>query len=274
MTFKEKYIITPKYLTPGTKRRSGRLITPGVKFIVAHDTGNPGSTAAGNVKYYENSKNDISASAHLFVDDKEIIECIPALTSEKPERAWHVLYNLTTDDQLFGYNANDAAIGVEYCYGNNINADEAYRKFIWVMAYICYKFKIDPKNCITGHCFLDPKRKTDPVTGLMHSRRTYEQMLRDVVTEYEECTGTATVKQYALTQENGKVRSTAKLNLRKGAPTTKAEVFQVVPAAAEISYVGFVTDGDPINGNAKWYKDTNGNFFWSGGVMPLPTVNL
>ena len=53
-------------------------MSPGVRFIVAHDTGNPGSTAAANVKYYERSRNEMSASAHIFVDDKEIVECIPA----------------------------------------------------------------------------------------------------------------------------------------------------------------------------------------------------
>jgi hypothetical protein len=43
MAFKEKYTITPAYLTSPSKRRSGLLMSPGVKFIVAHDTGNPKS---------------------------------------------------------------------------------------------------------------------------------------------------------------------------------------------------------------------------------------
>lgn len=266
MDFKQKYIITPKYLTSGTKRRSGILIAPTVKFIVAHDTGNKNSTAAQNVKYYENSKNDISASAHLFVDDKEIIECIPALTSDKPEKAWHVLYNITIDNQLFGYNANDAAIGVEYCYGDTINADEAYRKFVWVMAYICFKFQLDPKTSITGHCFLDPKRKTDPVTGLAYSRRTYEQLLKDVVTEYNECLGIAPVKEPNYIAENGTLVASAKLNLRKGTPSTKSEVAQLISPGTDLNYIGYVTDGENVNGNRKWYKDANNNFFWSGGV--------
>lgn len=266
MDFKQKYIITPKYLTPKTKRRSGALISPAVKFIVAHDTGNKNSTAKQNVTYYENSRNDISASAHLFVDDKEIIECIPALTSDKPEKAWHVLYNLTIDNQLFGFNANDAAIGVEYCYGDKINADEAYRKFIWVMAYICFKFKIDPKTSIAGHHFLDPKRKTDPVTGLAHSRRTYEQMLKDVVIEYNDCLGIPPVVVPSFIAENGTVTANARLNIRKNAATTKAQVAQVVDAGAVINYIGFVNDGESVNGNKKWYKDANNNFFWSGAV--------
>ena len=73
-------------------------ISPFVKFIVAHDTGNPGSTAQNNVSYYEKTNNETEASAHIFIDDKEIIECIPALTSNKPEKAWHVRYNQSQDN--------------------------------------------------------------------------------------------------------------------------------------------------------------------------------
>jgi N-acetylmuramoyl-L-alanine amidase CwlA len=264
MAFQQKYVVTAKYLTSGTKRRSGLLISPAVKFIVAHDTGNPDSTANGNVRYYENSRNEMSASAHIFVDDKEIIECIPALTGS-PEKAWHVLYKVAADNQLFGHNANDAAIGVEYCYGSNISADEAYRKFIWVMAYICHKFGLDPKTSIVGHYFLDPQRKTDPVTGLAHSRRTWEQLLRDVVAEYDECVG-AELQQYAEAEGEGQVRATVKLNIRKERPTARAAIAQIVPRDTILNYKGWVEDGDNINGNTKWFKDENGNYFWSGGV--------
>jgi N-acetylmuramoyl-L-alanine amidase CwlA len=219
MSFTKKYQISQRYLTKPSKRRSGIPISPDVKFLVAHDTGNPGSSASGNVRYYENSRNDMSASAHIFVDDREIIECIPALESGTPEKAWHVLYYLPTDDQLFGYNANDAAIGVEYCYGGNIDDDEAYRKYVWVLAYACYKNDLDPQRCVVGHFFLDPHRKTDPVTGLAYNRRNYDQLLRDVVSEYKICTGsTTTLPTPEPTQKTGTVITAVRLNIRKGAP--------------------------------------------------------
>jgi N-acetylmuramoyl-L-alanine amidase len=267
MVFKEKYNITAAYLTAPSKRRSGLMISPAVKFIVAHDTGNPRSTARGNRNYYENSRNDMSASAHLFVDDKEIIECIPALSSNKPEKAWHVLYNVPTDNQLYGYNANDAAIGVEYCYGDNINADEAYRKFIWLMAKICFVYGLDPEKSIVGHCILDPKRKTDPVTGLLQSRRTYEQMLRDVVVEFNECTGVASAPQYNFIASAGTGKVIHVLNLRKGEPNTKADVVEIVSVGTVLSYQGYIDNGESVNGNGKWYRDNNGNYFWSGAIV-------
>jgi len=265
MSFKEKYSITPMYLTSPSKRRSGLMMSPGVKFIVAHDTGNPKSTARGNRNYYENSRDEMSASAHIFVDDKEIIECIPALTSAKPEKAWHVLYSVPTDNQLFGFNANDAAIGVEYCYGANINADESYRKYLWVIAKICFTYGLDPGRSVIGHCFLDPNRKTDPVTGLLQSRRTYDQFLKDIVSEFNECTGAVTDK-YAYTKSPGSGKVLHRLNIRKGAPTTKAEVIEVANPGITVEFTGFVNNGEPVNGNAKWYKNAAGNYFWSGAI--------
>jgi N-acetylmuramoyl-L-alanine amidase len=265
--FTIKYPIVSKYLTVPSKRRSGKIISK-VVFIVAHDTGNPNSTAKNNVNYYENSRDEMSASAHLFVDDKEIIECVPALTGT-PEKAWHVFYNVTTDNQLYGVNANDAAIGVEYCYGSKINADEAYKRYVWVLAFICWKFNLDPQKAITGHCFLDPTRKTDPVTGLMQSRRTYEQLLRDVVAEYAECAGVQSLNTVTVVPpKTGKVKATVKLNVRSGSPSTRAAVITVVPSGTIIEYAD-VVQGDAVNGNTTWYKDTNGNFFWGGGVVPL-----
>ncbi len=241
-------------------------MAPGVRFIVAHDTGNPSSTAAGNVRYYENSRKEQSASAHLFVDDKEILECIPALTAP-PEKAWHVLYGVPTDNAMFGHDANDAAVGVEYCYGGTIDADEAYRKYIWTMACLCARFDLSPDRHIVGHFLLDPQRKTDPVTGLARSRRTYEQLLRDVALEFAECTGKALPPSPVTRVEKpGAVVTTVRLNIRKEKPNTKAAVVQVVPPGVGLAYQGWTEAGEPINGNPRWYEDANGNFFWSGGV--------
>ncbi|CAN5279771.1 hypothetical protein BH09BAC2_BH09BAC2_02510 [soil metagenome] len=50
-------------------------------------------------------------------------------------------------------------------------------------------YALDPTTSVTGHFFLDPKRKTDPVTGLAHSRRSYDRLLKDIVLEYNDCIG-------------------------------------------------------------------------------------
>jgi N-acetylmuramoyl-L-alanine amidase len=266
MPFTERYQVTPRYLDVPSRRRSQLPMSPGVRFIVCHDTANPGSTAAQNVRYFNSTPNPKHvSSAHIFVDDKEIIECIPALTGN-PEKAWHVLYDRPNDNLIFGLDSNDAAIGVEYCYGPKIDADAAYAKYVWVVAFACWKFGLDPRTQITGHCFIDPPpNKSDPVEGLGFSRRTYEQLLRDIVTEYETCAG---VQLPLLTGPIGQVRVTMKLNVRKGEPHQRAPVQQVVNPGTLLQSVDFTNAGDPVNGNPVWCKDAAGNYFWSGAVIP------
>ena len=186
-TWNHKYTVTKFHLTKPSKRRSG-ILMPKVVGIVAHDTGNPTSTAWNNVRYYENSKDTMSASAHLFVDDKTIIECIPALTA-KPEKAWHVLYDMTADNDpsVFGDDSNDVAIGVELCYGGTINLQEAYKRYVYTMAMICHQYNIDPNKRIWGHYQLDPKRKTDPQTPLKMLNKTIEDLRKDVEKQLEVC---------------------------------------------------------------------------------------
>lgn len=185
MKFKMKYEITKQYLTPGSKRRSGIKMNR-VKFLVAHDTGNPGSTAKNNVDYYERSKDEMSASAHIFVDDKQIIECIPFLTG-KPEKAWHVIYDVETDNKMYGDDANDVAGGIELCFGKNINIQEAYERYVWIMAYACFVHALDPKMMITAHYILDPKRKIDPKNSLALLGKTMKDLIQDVIKEHMNC---------------------------------------------------------------------------------------
>ena len=266
MPFTMKYEVESRLLTKPSKRRPGLAILPGVKFIVAHDTGNPNSTASGNVRYFESTHDQASVSAHVFVDDKEIIECIPSVQTMPPEKAWHVLYSVTTDSQLFGHHANDAAIGVEYCFGDKIDADEAYRKYVWVIAYLCFKYGLDPAKSVVGHFFLDPQRKTDPVTGLAHSRRSYDQLLRDIPAEHAACTGAAQPVPGPQAQV-GAVTASVRLNIRQGEPSTRAKIYQTVAPGTVLNFVGVQQNGEPVNGNPVWYVDANGNYFWSGATV-------
>jgi N-acetylmuramoyl-L-alanine amidase len=103
-----RFSIERNYISYGNAR-------PGIKvskrrFIVSHDTGNPGSTAIGNRNFFQ--RNQPKSSAHTFIDDKRIIEIIPL-----DEVAYHVRYSVPTDNEIYGYDANSNAIGVELCYG-------------------------------------------------------------------------------------------------------------------------------------------------------------
>jgi N-acetylmuramoyl-L-alanine amidase len=261
--FVMRYAVTPRHLTVPSRRRSGRAMFPGVRFVVAHDTGNQGSTASANVAYLERTCDKEGASAHLFVDDREILECIPALTGP-PEKAWHVRRGSGADGLHFGSDADDAAIGVEYCFGREIDPDEAYRRYVWVIAYACHHHALDPAAAVVGHFFLDPERRTDPCTGLARSRRTYEGLLRDVASEFLACRGGAPPSTFH--PGPGMATSTARLNLRRGRPDRRAEVVRVVPPGTSLLYEGWDACGEPVNGNPKWFRDREGNWFWSGAT--------
>ncbi len=170
------YVITRDYIKHG-KSRSGQQIKK-VLFIVSHDTGNPGSTAHNNRNYFNNQQP--SASAHTFIDDKYILEIIPIY-----EKAWHVQYQKPTDNRMFGADANDAAIGVELCWGPGINFDEAYKRYVWYHAQLCKTFNLNPRKHIVSHKTLDPERKTDPDNALNRHGITWERFIDDVAKELE-----------------------------------------------------------------------------------------
>jgi hypothetical protein len=91
-------------------------------------------------------------------------------------------------------------------------------------------------------------------------------LLRDIVTEYDECTGKSTAPVLNSTAATGTVKVITRLNIRSGNPSTKSPVVQVAGTGTTLNYVEVIVNGEKINGNNKWYKDANGNFFWSGGV--------
>lgn len=179
-----KYQIERRYITKRSNTRPGtRLTTGSPAFFVAHDTGNPGATADNHFTYF-NGLRDRSASAHVFIDDTKILEIIPTGTGTDPaEKAWHVLYNVTTDNERFGYNANDAALGVELCYGGKINFTEAYKRFVWYFAYCCKRWSKNPSTHIASHKQLDPGRKFDCEQALAIGGKTLKDLIYDVAAE-------------------------------------------------------------------------------------------
>lgn len=158
-----KYHITNQFINKKLIQRPGGNRTP--KYAVAHDTGNPNSTALQNYNYF-NSK-DLRASAHVFIDDKHILVVIPL-----SEKAWHVRSDVS--------DANEWAIGVELCYGSSINFKEAYSRYVWFFAYLCDTYQWDPDLGIKGHFQLDPKRRTDPLNSFHQYGKTFPFFLEDV----------------------------------------------------------------------------------------------
>ena len=153
-------------LTIGTRRPGKKLRKGKPEFLVAHDTGNPNSTAQNNVDYYENTHNIQQgiASAHIFVDDKEAIICIPVT-----EVSYHVLPSTTIDNAWYGVDANDVAAGVEICYfTNKTRSQKSLDNGARVLAYLAEYWGIDYKTEMPGHQDIQYD-KSDPGNALQAS---------------------------------------------------------------------------------------------------------
>lgn len=176
--------ITKSLLTKPTKRRSG-LLMPSVNFIVAHDTGNDGTTALQNVSFYKNPAFDTQTSAHIFVDDVSVIEIIPTGLTENvpPEKAWHVRYNIGIDKQVYGVYANDCALAFELCYFPNSVArtKKAYQNYVELFAKACTKYNLNPLTRLEPHSRLDPTLRTDPGNAFKYLGITWQVFVSDVV---------------------------------------------------------------------------------------------
>ncbi len=81
--------------------------------------------------------------------------------------------------------------------------------------------------------------------------------------------------------QNGVARTLKSINLRQGQPSTKVPIATQTASGKTIKFIGFVTDGENIGGNSKWFKTGEENYFWSGNVemsvdVPLnpPTTSI
>ena len=168
-------MIIQKYLPVPSLRRSGLKLL-GVKFGVCHDTGNLNSTALQNVDYFIKSANEIQASAHTFIDDVNIIECIP-----QTEKAYHVRRAAEIDNSIYGVDAIDWALAVELCYFDDLERSKlAYNNYVEYWRGLCAKYFLDPATSLIGHYMLDPTRRTDPLNAFRRIGVTWEQFIKDV----------------------------------------------------------------------------------------------
>ncbi|MGN7457902.1 peptidoglycan recognition protein family protein [Paenibacillus pasadenensis] len=179
-----KYPIERRYIDRRSNVRPGtRLVTGNPAFFVAHDTGNPGATAEAHYRYLDR-QTERTASAHVFIDDTRILEIIPTGTGADPaEQAYHVVRNVKTDNELYGYDANHAALGIELCFGGSIVFAAAYQRLVWYMGLCCSKWGKTPSTHIVSHRQLDPARKRDIDQALAVGGKTLGDLIRDVTAE-------------------------------------------------------------------------------------------
>ena len=109
------------------------------KYIVVHYVGAQSSTALNNCKYFAGG--DRGASAHYFVDDNSIYQCI-----EDKHGAWHV-GNTRTEVN------NKNSIGIEMCcMGANLGVTEKTEaNTLDLVKYLMNKYNIPASNVRTHY---------------------------------------------------------------------------------------------------------------------------
>lgn len=142
-------LINKKLIIYNYSSRKGEKI----KYIVIHDTGNKDKGAGANNHYryrYFNGGNR-NASAHYFVDDKEIIQ-----TVEDSDTSWHCgdgkgKYGIT----------NRNSIGIEICINVDGNYEKALENTIKLTKYLMKKYNIKVENVVRH---FDASRKICPMS--------------------------------------------------------------------------------------------------------------
>ena len=75
----------------------------------------------------------------------------------------------------------------------------------------------------------------------------------------------ASVSASDVVTNSGVVITRTNLNIRRLWPSSAADWLGSVPPGVPLAYTGFTT-GESVAGNANWYRDPDGNYFWAGGT--------
>lgn len=144
-----------------------------IKYIVIHDTGNTGvgANALSHYKYFNGGNRN--ASAHYFVDDKEIIQLVDDILASWSVGDGKGKYGIT----------NSNSIGVEICVNKDGNYEKAVDNAIWLTVFLMNKHKI-PLDRVVRH--YDASRKLCPKSMSSNNWAKWNEFKKRVAQEYEE----------------------------------------------------------------------------------------
>lgn len=228
--------------------------TNNIKYIVVHYTANDGDTDENNGKYFKN--NVVKTSAHYFVDDDSVTQSVPDNYT-----AWHCGANRYKHKTC----RNSNSIGVEICddvkNGTIYPSAKTIENALELVRHLMHKYSIPKENVIRhydvtgklcpaywcGTTEKDNKWKTEFWNKLTNSSASISTKAENSTTPT-----TSTVKvDYAKAFDKkvaGTYRTTANLNMRSGAGTSKV-ILTTIPAGKVVQCYGYYT---PVNGT-KWY---------------------
>lgn len=138
-----------------------------IKYLVIHDTGNDskGADAMSHYRYFNGGNRN--ASAHYFVDDKQVVQLVGDSLS-----AWHVgdgrgRYGIT--------NAN--SLGIEMCINSDGNYAKMYYHAVELAKNIMQKFNIPIERVVRHY---DASRKLCPNHMRKSNWQAWAQFKRDI----------------------------------------------------------------------------------------------
>lgn len=122
-----------------------------IEYIVIHDTGNKRKGAGANNHYLYFNGGVRNASAHYFVDDKEVLQLV-----DDTHASWHCgdgkgKYDIT----------NSNSIGIEICVNPDSDYNIAVQKTIELTRYLMNKHNIPLERVIRHY---DASRKNCPAS--------------------------------------------------------------------------------------------------------------
>lgn len=127
-----------------SKRTEGKI-----KYIVIHDTGNTDKGADAEAHFTLHNRGDRGASAHYFVDDKQILRII-----KDEDRSWAVgdgrgKYGIT----------NENSLNIEMCINSDGDFNKTYLNTLRLTKYLMEKYNIPLENVVRHY---DASRKLCP----------------------------------------------------------------------------------------------------------------
>ncbi len=155
-----------------------------ILYIVVHFTSNDGDTAKGNTQYFHAENR--GASAHYFVDEREIWQCV-----EDGDIAWHCG---TKGTYYHPKCRNDNSIGIEMCSRKKEDGIYYFKEgtmnhAVWLIKMLMAKYHVPIKNVIR-HYDVTHKNCPEPFVREPEAWETFKNRLRDkeelTMSQYEE----------------------------------------------------------------------------------------
>lgn len=138
-----------------------------IKYITVHDTGNPDRGADAEAHFKLHDRADRGASAHYFVDDKQILRII-----RDDDKSWHCgdgkgKYGIT----------NENSIGIEMCINSDGNFDKTYKNTLDLVKHLMGKYNV-PIHKVVRH--YDASRKICPNTWEQNNWEMWNKFKSDL----------------------------------------------------------------------------------------------